>query len=61
MNEQLLARQAEIIATYAEIEGMKAENQHRLSRNETIAYNEEHFFSMSSRLMDIRNYLLNGV
>lgn len=41
--------QAQTVCAYATIEGMKAENQHRLSLGQTIAYDEEAFFKVASQ------------
>ena len=43
MESWLLAQYAEIEAIKAEIQGMIALNQYRLSRDETIAYNDDAF------------------
>ena len=37
------------IQSYAEIEGMKAENQVRLSRGEAPAYGEDAFFNIAGK------------
>jgi len=42
-----------IFAVQAEIEGMKALNEYRLSRDETIAYDEESFVSKAEELRNL--------
>ncbi len=45
--EQLIAFiNSQAVCALAEIEGMKAENQGRLHRGESIAYNDEAFFAI---------------
>ena len=41
---------ARMHAVNAEVEGMKALNQHRLQRGETIAYNDTAFFEAEGKL-----------
>ena len=41
--------QSQIVCATAEIEGMKAENQYRRHRGETIAYDEDAFFSVPAK------------
>ena len=53
----LLERKCEIDAINAEIEGMKALNQYRIDRNETIAYDEDAFIVMAGQLRDIANLI----
>ena len=41
---------AKMHAVNADIEGMKALNQHRLQRGETIAYTDTHFYEAAYQL-----------
>lgn len=43
--------QAQCVCAQARIEGMKAENQHRLSLGHSIAYDAEAFFAVESEFM----------
>lgn len=43
------------MAIQAEIEGMKAENELRLSNNLSLAYNWKDFFDMSRQLEELAN------
>ena len=53
MEGWLLMQKAEIDAINAEIEGMKALNQYRVDRDETIAYDEDAFFEKATQLRSI--------
>lgn len=44
---------AELLACYAELEGMKALNIYRQNRGEIIAYNEEAFWKKASEFRSI--------
>ena len=56
----LEAQVAEIMAIEIEIEGMKALNQHRLQRGETIAYDENAFFEKAAEIRDIANMIMRN-
>ena len=51
MNQQLVKILCFALAEYARIEAMKAANQARIARDETIAYPEEEF-NNSARALD---------
>ena len=50
MNQQLVKILCFALAEYARIEAMKAENQARIARDETIAYTESEFNNSASAL-----------
>jgi hypothetical protein len=60
MNPILLALQAEMLACYARIEGMKAENAHRQTCGNSIAYGEDAFLAEAASLQHIAVALRNS-
>ena len=50
MNQQLVKILCFALAEYARIEAMKAANQARIARDETIAYPESEFYTSASAL-----------
>jgi len=53
-----LATRANILAIEAEIQGMVSLNQYRISRGETIAYDECSFIKKADELRDIADFLM---
>ena len=53
MDAQLIAFQADIAAIQAEVQGMIALNEHRSSRDETLAYDDEAFQEKANSLWAI--------
>lgn len=53
MNSRFLKMQAELLAIYAEIEGMKAENMQRQHRGESMAWDNNQFCVMAQRARDV--------
>ena len=49
----LLMQQAELMALQAEMQGMIALNQYRMSRDETIAYDESAFHETARQMRDV--------
>ena len=60
MDDQLIAKLVEVEAIKAEIEGMKAENQYRASRGETIAYTGDAFMDHASHLHNIAKWIMGS-
>ena len=56
----LLAQRAYILAIEAEIQGMIALNQYRIQRDETIAYDEEAFYSRAEELKSIHEQIMRN-
>ena len=57
-NGWLLAHRAYIASIEAEVQGMVALNQYRISRDETIAYDDGAFLEKSTELMGIYNEIM---
>lgn len=60
MDSWLIAQLAEISAVNAEIQGMIALNQYRVSRGETPAYDEAAFQGKADHLWGISNYIMRN-
>ena len=60
MEAWLLAQQAEMEAIKAEIIGMAALNQYRISREETIAYNDESFQKKATEFRSIATSIIRN-
>jgi len=60
MESWLLARQAEIEAIKTEVQGMIALNQYRISRDRTIAYDEDAFQEKANALYEIANCIMQN-
>lgn len=60
MEAWLLAQSAEIEAIKAEIQAMIALNQHRISRDETIAYIEDHFQQKADELRRVAIFIMEN-
>ena len=60
MESWLLAQYAEIGAVKAEIESMKAANQLRIIKDETIAYAEDAFYDKAQELHGISNRIMEN-
>jgi len=56
----LLAKKAQIMSLEAEMQGYIALNQYRLSRGETIAYDEDAFANISNQLNQLAVEILNS-
>lgn len=61
MAAQMWAIVAEMRAVEAQVEGMKAENQARMSCGHALAYNEGDFVGASSDLQNLANRLRTEV
>jgi hypothetical protein len=61
MNAWLLAKQAEMFSIVVEVEGMKALNQYRIDRGETIAYDDNHFQEQANLLKSISEEIIRRV
>ena len=59
MDSYLIAKEAEILALRAELEGMLAENKQREVLGHSMAYTEEDFAYLSACLRDIYTDCLN--
>jgi len=60
MEAWLLAQQAEMEAIKAEIQGMIALNQYRISRGETIAFNDDAFQGKADILRSIATCIMQS-
>ena len=60
MEGWLIAQQAEMLALETEMQGMVALNQYRLSRDETIAYDDEAFQKVADGLRGIAACIMNN-
>jgi hypothetical protein len=58
MESWLLAKQAEILAIEAEIQGMVAENLIRVRRDEVPAYNDIAFSEKAEQLRYLADYIM---
>lgn len=54
---RICAMQAEMFALQAEVEGMKALNQYRIDKQETIAYDDGAFHEKADQLRGVSNEL----
>jgi hypothetical protein len=57
LQKMLLAKQAEILAIEAEIQGMVAENLIRVRRDEALAYNDVAFSEKAEQLRNLADYI----
>ncbi len=57
MNAITLKFEIQMHRIVAEIEGMKAENLHRLNVGQSVAYGDEAFFQRAKELDDLHNHL----
>ena len=53
MNDQTVTIYGQMLAAYARIEGMKAENAHRIDCGNSIAYGEDAFNIEATHLEDL--------
>lgn len=53
----LMVKRAELLEIECELQGAIALNSHRLSREETVAYDDKHFEELASRCRSIQNDL----
>lgn len=60
MEAWLLAQRAYIASIEAEIQGMIAQNQYRIRRDEAIAYDDAAFQAKAKELQSIANYILQN-
>lgn len=56
----IVAQAAELLAIYAEIEGMKAENLQRQHRGEAIAWDNNQFCEMAAQARSVESYIMKN-
>lgn len=57
MEEQILAKQAELLALFTEMEGMVAENKSREYLGQYIAYHEDAFIVKAEEMRAVANQI----
>ena len=60
MEAWLLAQQAEMEAIKVEVQGMIAENQQRINRGESIAYNDDAFQEKAEQLRGVATCIMQN-
>jgi len=56
----LFAQRCELEALLVQVEGMKAENQHRLDCGNSIAYGEDAFFEKARAIVGIGEHVMRS-